>query len=71
MDYTREDLDAAHRHLEQAKRHVRIQCDILDHLRQTGGAADLAERLLADFEASLADHRRAYERIESRLKARA
>jgi len=56
-------LEMAQRHVAQGERHVEAQQRIIAHLRELGGATDVAERLLAEFEELLAVHKSHLSRI--------
>lgn len=57
MNYTREDLQMADRHIAEAERHVLKQEELLSELRMKGADTDLAEQLLAEFHHSLRMYR--------------
>jgi hypothetical protein len=59
------ELEMALRHVAQGERHVEAQRRILAHLRELGGATDVAEQLLAEFEDLLAVHKSHLRRIEA------
>ena len=55
----------AQRHVTDGERHVEAQRRIIAHLRELGGATDVAEQLLNEFEDLLAEHRSHLRRIEA------
>lgn len=55
----------AQRHVAEGERHVDAQRRIIAHLRELGGATDVAEQLLTEFEDLLAVHRSHLRRIEA------
>lgn len=60
-----EDLERARTDLAQAERHVRLQQDILDHLRSIGGSTQVAEALLSGFKVALVEQHRQCRQIEA------
>ena len=55
----------AQRHVTDGERHVEAQRRIIAHLRELGGATDVTEELLTDFEDLLAVHKSHLRRIET------
>jgi hypothetical protein len=53
-----EQLDMIRRHIAEGERHVAKQRDVIERLYELGGDVGLAEDLLEEFEATLAEHRR-------------
>jgi hypothetical protein len=51
-----EQIDMVRRHVADGERHVAAQLDIIERLRELGADTDLAEDLLEEFEAALAQH---------------
>jgi hypothetical protein len=58
-------LEMAQRHVTDGERHVEAQRRIIAHLRELGGATDVAEELLTEFEDLLAVHKSHLRRIET------
>ena len=58
-------LEMAQRHVAEGERHVEAQRRIIAHLRELGGATDVAEQLLSEFEDLLAVHKSHLRRIET------
>jgi hypothetical protein len=58
-------LEMAQRHVAEGERHVESQRRIIAHLRELGGATDVAEQLLSEFEDLLAVHKSHLRRIET------
>lgn len=58
------ELEMARRHVVVGERHVARQREIVARLRDIGGATDIAEQLLTEFEATLEDHRAHCDRLE-------
>ena len=57
------DLAMVRRHVAEGQRHVLRQREIIDHLRELGGATNTAEDLLAEFEMTLSEHEAHLERL--------
>ena len=51
------ELDVVRSRVAEGEKHVRLQREILGHLREVGAATDVAEQILAEFEARLAEER--------------
>ena len=58
------ELEMARRHLAEGERHVRLQDEIIEHLRQLGASTEIAEQLKVQFEELLVMHRQHLERLE-------
>jgi uncharacterized coiled-coil protein SlyX len=67
MSYTSEDLVMAERHVAEAERHVAHQESVITRLEAEGADTTLAKELLAEFNATLVDHRRSRDRIAGEL----
>jgi hypothetical protein len=52
------ELQLVRNRVAEGEKHVRLQREILRHLREVGSATDVAEQILAEFEARLADERK-------------
>ena len=57
MAYTQADLDMANRHIAETERHIVRQEEIITDLGAKGADKNLAEELLAEFQATLRMHR--------------
>ena len=57
MAYTQADLDMANRLIAEAERHIVRQEEIITDLGAKGADTNLAEELLAEFQATLRMHR--------------
>lgn len=57
MAYTQADLDMANRHIAEAERHIVRQEEIITDLGAKSADTNLAEELLAEFQATLRMHR--------------
>lgn len=62
------DLAMVERHVREGVRHVRRQQEILDRLTQLGGDIAIATALLAEFEATLVQHRSHRDRLRAELR---
>jgi len=60
------ELEMARRHVAEGERHVRLQCEITDHLRALGAPTQVAEQLRRQFEELLTQHRKHLADIERR-----
>ena len=68
MPYTKVHLDMAMRHVADGERHIARQKEIITRLAGWGRSTDLADRLLAVFEMTLAEHRRHLGEIQAHLR---
>ncbi|MBS3649662.1 hypothetical protein KEU06_13700 [Pseudaminobacter sp. 19-2017] len=59
------EIEMVRRHVREGERHVAIQKSILDDLAAAGRPTDLAKKLLAEFEETLAQHRAHLARLET------
>jgi hypothetical protein len=55
--YTAADLEMVNKHIAQGERHIVQQEELITRLRSKGLPTDQAEELLAEFEATLHEHR--------------
>ena len=52
------ELQLVRNRVAEGEKHVRLQREILGHLREVGASTEVAEQILAEFEARLAEERR-------------
>ena len=57
MTFSAADLRMADRHIARAEQHVARQEELVSWLRSRGHSTRVAEQLLADFQATLQQHR--------------
>lgn len=57
MAYSAADLRMVDDHIAQGERHVTRQLEIVEWLRSRGHPTEMAEQLLAEFQATLMQHR--------------
>ncbi|HEX8839517.1 MAG TPA: hypothetical protein VF750_03490 [Sphingomicrobium sp.] len=55
--YTAADIQMVDKHIAQGERHIVQQEELISRLRSRGLPTDQAEELLAEFEATLHEHR--------------
>jgi hypothetical protein len=67
MTYSNEDLLAAERHVAKGEEHVARQETIIAKLQAEGADTTLAQELLAEFYATLQDHRDDRDKIAAQL----
>ena len=60
------ELEMARRHVAEGERHVRVQRDVIAHLRELGASTELAEQLERQFVELLAMHQQHLAKLESR-----
>jgi len=60
------ELEMARRHVAQGERHVRLQRDVITHLRELGASTEIAEQLELQFIELLAMHRQHLAKLETR-----
>ena len=68
MAFEESDLEMARRHVADGERHVRDQHRIIAHLTELEADTGMAEQLLAEFEATLSEHRAHLNRLEIEAK---
>lgn len=57
MAFSAADIQMVDDHIAQGERHVAQQVELLERLRSRGLPTDMAEQLLAEFHATLCQHR--------------
>lgn len=60
------EIEMVRRHVAEGERHVRLQHEIIDHLRALGAPTEVAEQLSVQFEELLVMHRGHLAKLEER-----
>lgn len=64
MAFGETELEMVRRHVAEGERHVRLQHEIIEHLRVLGAPIEIAEQLMRQFEELLVMHRQHLAKLE-------